>query len=118
MSHAIPFALKGENVQAASAPVAPPTQVVPLRPAAAPITTIAQAREIVQSRPSVGRPTYANHAGEEWATREFSLVENAFRTGGLEAAYKIVPHRTKPAVRGRLQRAGLIPRRTVVSAIP
>lgn len=107
MSHSIPIELNGG---AAPAPV---TQPVPLAPAkaAAPITSLTQAIATISRR-----PTYANSPGEEWSTRELQLTEQALRTGGLEAAYKVVPHRSKAAVRGRLQRAGLIPARAAAEA--
>ena len=99
MSHSIPIQLNG-GTETTPAPVAAPPVV--------PFPTLAP-------KPTTPRPTYANYAGEEWSTRELQLVEQAFRTSGYEAAYKVVPHRSKPAVRGRLQRAGLIPSRPVTT---
>lgn len=104
MSHAIPFALKGENVQATTAPIAPASQPVPLAPAA----TAAPAASTL-------KPPFARKAGAEWSWSEVRLAEQSYRTAGLDAAYRAIPHRSRPAVRGRLQRAGLIPKRITVT---
>lgn len=97
MNHAIPFALKGENVQTA----APVTQAVPLAPTVAP------------AAPSTPKPTFARAAGDERSWAEMRLLDVTYRATGLAACYNAIPHRSKAAVRGRLQRAGLVlPRRS------
>lgn len=100
MSHSIPIALQGEQAKPASAP----TTAVALPPTAPVVSTV-----------TLNRPTYAAAKGRHWTDRECRLVEEAFRTGGHEAAYKVVPHRGKPAVRGQLQRLGLIPARNQIA---
>jgi len=97
MSHAIPIEIRGENpTRAVNAPVAPTTQLVPLN-------------SLPVMHPA--KPPFARSAGAEWSIKELQLVEQSFRTAGHAAAYQAIPHRSKAAVRGRLQRAGLVPKR-------
>ena len=55
------------------------------------------------------KPAHARNVGQRWSTAEQQLVRDAFKTAGLAAAYNAAAHRSRPAVRGFLQRAGLIP---------
>lgn len=66
------------------------------------------AATLTYRRPVARKPVYARSAGQTWSTKEEELVSHAYKTAGLQAAYNAVPHRSHPAVRGWLQRRGLI----------
>lgn len=102
MSHAIPIELRGESSTAA--PVAPATQAVPLAPAAPTVVC-------APLSPRGPKPVFARDPGKEWAWKEREIVSTSFRSAGLDAAYRAIPHRSKAAIRGQLQRCGLIVRR-------
>lgn len=92
-------------VQATLAPAPTPAPA----PAAAPAPFVQPPPPVLSYRRPAGRiPTYARAAGKVWSQKEEELVSHAFRTAGLHAAYNAVPHRTRPAVRGWLQRHGFI----------
>jgi hypothetical protein len=97
-------------VQATPAPAPTVAIVTPApAPAAAPAPFVQLPSPVLSYRRPAGRiPTYARAAGKAWSQKEEELVSHAFRTAGLQAAYNAVPHRTKPAVRGWLQRNGYI----------
>lgn len=57
------------------------------------------------------QPTYARPAGRKWSHKERDLTLQTFATGGLAAVYILQAHRSRPAIRGFLQRAGVIPRK-------
>jgi len=57
------------------------------------------------------KPAHARNVGQRWSNAEQQLVRDAFKTAGLAAAYNAAAHRSRPAVRGFLQRAGLVPPR-------
>ena len=66
----------------------------------------------------VSKPPHARYAGQVWSRVEGELATFAFRTAGLAAAYNAVPHRTRPAVRGWLQRRGLVRKNSAPVNIP
>lgn len=115
MSHAIPFAIKGGGPSGNVGTIhAAPSQVVPLAP---PVSTGFSSPPTIKVKVLGPKPTYARAARAEWSLRECQLAEHSYRIAGLSAAYNAVPHRTKPAVRGRLQRAGLVPKRNAAAKL-
>lgn len=100
---------------AVAPPPAPPV-VTPVDPASAVILPTAVPSQTYR-RPTPRKPVYARDAGKSWSQKEQTLVEHAFRVAGLTAAYNAVPHRTPAAVRGWLQRRGLIAKTPAAPAV-
>ena len=85
-------------------PPLPPTPAVPAVPAPPTLPTVSKSQ-----------------LGQTWTGNDESLLERVFTStnGGLKAAYATFGSmRTRAAIRGKLQRLGLVPKRYVPSLNP